>query len=87
MVGTENPAAGKRNPANAETKGGVTGEVEILLLPDDRKAYRAASDPVRPYQTAQGAKAAIVRCVPGLRVQLACISGKVKAPPDIPARW
>ena len=46
MDGKEHIAAGKRNAANAEKKGGMTGDKSVLLLSDDFKAYRAAGDVV-----------------------------------------
>ena len=52
----EDLAAGKRNPAHFEKKGGVSVEKSVLLLSDDRETDRAAGDAVRPDQTAAGAE-------------------------------
>ena len=59
LDGKEDLAAGKRNAADYQKKGGVRDEVQnrpLLLLPDDSKKNRAAGHADGSDQTAAGAE-------------------------------
>ena len=77
----EDPAAGERNPAHDEKKGGVKGEKPVLLQSRDQEADHDAGD--ADGQDQAGVQAAgTAGLVPGLRVQRTGLSGKVKSPAE-----